>query len=148
MSKFNFNRQRAKLKNLLGIRARLAVLALLLVAPLMLDRVRILEDSRAKQIAHAAEEFTALAAHSAEAQREVISSVETVLKSTAYIRAAAGGIGKSCEILRASVPASMPWIRSLMFVDSDNRIQCSTNNAYVGVDLSDRSYVAEVRARR
>ncbi|MGY3619778.1 diguanylate cyclase domain-containing protein [Bradyrhizobium sp. USDA 10063] len=148
MSKINFNRQRAKLKNLLGIRARLALLALLLVAPLMLDRVRTLEDSRAKQLAHAAEEFAALAAHSADAQREVISSVETVLKSAAYIRASAGGIGKSCEILRASVPANMPWIRSLMFLGSDDHIQCSTNNAYVGIDLSDRPYVTEARARR
>ncbi|MDI4237255.1 diguanylate cyclase [Bradyrhizobium sp. Arg237L] len=148
MSKINFNRHRAKLKNLLGIRGRLALLALLLVAPMMLDRVRTLEDSRAKQIAHAAEEFAALAAHSADAQREVISSVETVLKSAAYIRASAGGIGKSCEILRASVPANMPWIRSLMFLGSDNRIQCSTNNAYVGIDLSDRPYVTEARARR
>jgi diguanylate cyclase (GGDEF)-like protein len=148
MSKINFNRKRVKLKNLLGIRARLALLALLLVAPLMLDRVRTLEDSRAKQVAHAAEEFAALAAHSADAQREVISSVETVLKSTAYIRASAGGIGKSCEILRASVPANMPWIRSLMFLGSDDRIQCSTNNTYVGIDLSDRPYVAEARARR
>jgi diguanylate cyclase (GGDEF)-like protein len=148
MSKINFNRQRAKLKNFLGVRARLTLLALLLVAPLMLDRVRILEDSRAKQLAHAAEESAALAAHSADAQREVISSVETVLKSAAYIRASAGGIGKSCEILRASVPVNMPWIRSLMFLGGDDRIQCSTNTAYVGIDLSDRPYVTEARARR
>lgn len=148
MPRINFNRQRAKLKNLLGIRARLTVLALLLVAPLMLDRVRTLEDSRIKQLAHATEESATLAAHSADAQREVISSVETVLKSAAYIRASAGGIGKSCEILRASVPVNMPWIRSLMFVGSDDRIQCSTNTDYVGIDLSDRPYVREARARR
>lgn len=148
MASISFNRKRVKLKKLLGIRARLALLALLLVAPLMLDRARTLEDSRAKQLAHATEEFAALTAHSADAQREVISSVETVLKSAAYIRAAAGGIGKSCEILHASVPVNMPWIRSLMFVGSDGRIQCATNNAYIGVDLGERPYVAEALARR
>ena len=87
MSGVTFNRNRLKLKKLLGIRARLAMLAVLLVAPLMLDRVRSLEDTRAKQIAHAAEEYATITQHSAETQREVISSVETMLKSAAYIRA-------------------------------------------------------------
>ena len=44
MSRFTFNRKRAKLKKLLGIRARFALLALILVAPLMLERARSLED--------------------------------------------------------------------------------------------------------
>src|SRR5215470_16708380 len=143
MPKINFNRQRAKLKNLLGVRPRFTQHTLLQVAPLMLDRVRTLEDSRARQLAQATEESATLAAHSADAQREVISSVETVLKSAAYIRASAGGIGKSCEILRASVPVNMPWISSLMFIGSDDRIQCSTNTDYVGIDLSNRPYVTE-----
>ena len=56
MAGVTFNRKRIKLKKLLGIRARLALLAVLLVAPLMLDRARSLEDTRARQIAQAAEE--------------------------------------------------------------------------------------------
>src|SRR5689334_20756825 len=44
-----FNRNRFKLKKLLGIRARLALLAVMLVAPLMLERVRSLEDTRASK---------------------------------------------------------------------------------------------------
>ena len=91
MSWISFNRKRVKLKQLLGVRARLALLAVILVAPLMLERARSLEDTRAKQIAAAAAEFSNLAKHSADAEREVISSVETVLKSAAYIRASAGG---------------------------------------------------------
>jgi hypothetical protein len=43
MSRFTFNRKRLKLKKLLGIRTRMTLLALLLVAPLMLDRARSLE---------------------------------------------------------------------------------------------------------
>ena len=101
MSRVTFNRKRVKLKKLLGIRARLALLALILVAPLMLERVRSLEDNRAKQVALASQEFLKLAQHSADAQREMISSIETVLKSTAYIRASVG-VGRSCDILRAS----------------------------------------------
>ena len=148
MSRVSFNRKRAKLKKLIGIRARLALLALILVAPLMLERARSLEDTRAKQIALASAEFASFARHSADAQREVISSVETVLKSAAYIRASAGGVGRSCDILRASLPAHLPWIRSLMIVGQDGRIQCSTTNSFVGVDLSDRPYLKKARATR
>src|SRR4051794_38790816 len=145
MSAVSFSRKRAKLKALLGIRARLALLALILVGPLMLDRVRSLEDTRAKQIAAAATEFSQLAQHSANAQREVISSVEAMLKSAAYIRASAGGVGKSCLILRASLTVDLPWIRSMSVVGRDGRVQCSTLNGLVGVDLSDRPYFRKMR---
>jgi diguanylate cyclase (GGDEF)-like protein len=137
-----------KLKQLLGIRARLALLALILVAPLMLERVRSLEDTRTKQVALASQEFSNLAQHSADAQREVISSVEAVLKSAAYIRASAGSIGRSCDILRASLPVSLPWIRTLMIVGNDGRVQCSTRDALVGVDLSDRAALHKARETR
>src|SRR5665213_371815 len=126
MSRVTFNRKRVKLKKLLGIRARLVLLALILVAPLMLERARSLEDMRAKQVALATQEFANLTQHSADALREVISSVETMLKSAAYIRASAGGIGRSCDIMRASVPVNLPWIRSLSIVGRDERVQCST----------------------
>lgn len=149
MSRVSFNRKRAKLKQLLGIRARLALLAVILVAPLMLERARSLEDARAKQIAAAAAEFSSLAAHSADTEREVISSVETVLKSAAFVRAfSAAGIGKSCEMLHASLPSNLPWIRNLLIVGGDGRVQCSTNNTYIGVDFSDRPYYREARQTR
>src|SRR5216684_362169 len=148
MSRVSFNRKRVKLKQLLGIRARLALLALFLVAPLMLDRARSLEDTRSRQLALASAEFSNLAKHSADAQSEVISSVEAISKSTAYIRASTGGISRSCDILRASLPANLPWIRSLAIVGKDGRVQCSTNNALVGLDLSDRAYLRKARETR
>jgi diguanylate cyclase (GGDEF)-like protein len=148
MPSISFNRKRVKLKQLVGIRARLALLAVILVAPLMLDRARSLEDARAKQITLAASEFANLAKNSANTEREVISSVETVLKSAAYIRASAGGISKSCDILRASLPTNLPWIRNLLIAGADGRIQCSTNNMYVGLDLSDRPYFKQAQQTR
>jgi diguanylate cyclase (GGDEF)-like protein len=148
MSRVSFNRKTVKLKQLLGIRARLALLTLILVAPLMLERARSLEDTRAKQIALASAEFSGLAQHSADTQREVISSVETVLKSAAYIRASAGGVGRSCDIMRASLPVNLPWIRALMIVGKDGRVQCATNNAVVGLDISDRIYFKKAQQTR
>ncbi len=146
MSSVSFNRKRVKLKQLLGIRARLALLAVILVAPLMLERARSLEDNRARQIAQASQDFANLTRHSADTQREVISSVQTVLKSAAYIRASAGGLSRTCDILRASVPANMPWIRNILLVGGDGRVQCSTGNSYVGLYLGDRPYIKKAQA--
>ena len=145
MSHVTFNRKRVKLKQLLGIRARLALLALILVAPLMLERVRSLDDARTKQIALTSAEFADLAQHSASTQSEVISSVETMLKSAAYIRASGGGISRSCDILRASLPLNLPWIRTIMMISSKGLVQCSTLNELVGLDLSDREYLKKAR---
>jgi diguanylate cyclase (GGDEF)-like protein len=148
MSSVSLNRKRVKLKQLLGIRARLALLAVILVAPLMLERARSLEDNRARLLAQASQDFANLARHSADTQREVISSVQTVLKSAAYIRSSAGGLMRTCDILRASVPANMPWIRNILLVGGDGRVQCSTGNTYVGLDLGDRPYLKKARATR
>jgi diguanylate cyclase (GGDEF)-like protein len=147
MSRSSFNRKRVKLKQLLGIRARLMLLALILVAPLMLERARSLESARAKQIAAASTEFSNLAQHSAETQREVVSSVETMLKSAAYIRASSG-IARSCEILRASLPTNLPWIRSIMIVSKDGVVQCSTLNIQVGLNIGERAYFKKAKATR
>jgi diguanylate cyclase (GGDEF)-like protein len=139
MPSIRFNRNRVRLKRLLGIRARLALLAVILVAPLMLERTRSLETARAKQIALASDEFAGLAKHSADTQREVIMSVETLLKSAAYVRASVG-VGRSCDLLRASLPLDLPWIRNVTIAGKDGRIQCSTSNDLVGLDVSTQSY--------
>ena len=96
-------------------------------------------------MAQASEEFLRLANHSADAQREVISSVETLLKSAAYIRASAGGSAEAA-ISRASLPNNLPWIRNVLMVGGDSRVQCSTSNTFVGVDLGDRPYLKKARA--
>jgi diguanylate cyclase (GGDEF)-like protein len=146
MSRVTFNRKRVKLKKLLGIRARLALLALILVAPLMLERARSLEDARVKQIAQATQEYSNIARQSVQAQREIVSSVETMMKSAAYIRASAGGVSRSCDLLRASMQVELPWIRSMSIVAGNGRVQCSTLPGLVGVDLSDRGYLKKAVA--
>lgn len=148
MPSIRFNRNRVRLKRILGLRARLALLAVILVAPLMLERARSLETARSRQIALASDEFATLAKHSADTQREVILSVETLLKSSAYIRASAAGIGRSCDLLRASLPLNLPWIRAIMIAGQDGRVQCSTNNDDVGQDVSSRPYFRKAQDTR
>jgi diguanylate cyclase (GGDEF)-like protein len=129
------------LKALLGIRARLVILALILVVPLMMDRVWLLEASRAKQLKQIANELSELAKHTANAQREIISTVQAVLKSSAYIYATAAHEGRGCAILRASLRVDLPWIRSLSIVGPEGTIQCSTLPHIVGFQVGDRDYI-------
>jgi diguanylate cyclase (GGDEF)-like protein len=145
MSIARLGRNTSRLGALLGIRTRLVLLALILVLPLMLDRVRLLEDTRSKQVAQAANELSELAKHTADAQREIISTVQAVVKSSAYIFAAASQQGRGCAIMRASLRVDLPWIRSLSIVGPDGKINCSTMPAMVGFDLDDREYIRKAR---
>lgn len=145
MSIARFGRNTSKLRALLGIRARLVLLALILVLPLMLDRVRLLEDTRSKQVAQAANQLSELARHTADAQREIISTVQAVLKSSAYIFATASQQGRGCAIMRASLRVDLPWIRSLSVIEHDGVVRCSTQQNVVGVDLKDRDYFQRAR---
>lgn len=140
MSRIAIVRNKAKLRALLGIRARLVVLALILVCPLMLDRVRLLEETRTAQLAAMTNELSTLAQRTADAEREVISSVEAVLKSAAYVHAAAAQAGRSCSILRASLRVDLPSIRMLMVAGPDGVVHCSTSSMFVGSNISDRPY--------
>lgn len=140
MSRIAIVRKKAKLRALLGIRARLVVLALILVCPLMLDRVRLLEETRTAQLAAMANELSTLAQRTADAEREVISSVEAVLKSAAYVHAAAAQAGRSCSILRASLRVDLPSIRMLLVAGPDGVVHCSTSSMFVGSNISDRPY--------
>src|SRR5579863_197234 len=148
MSGFDIKRKSAGLDKLFGIRARLALLALILVAPLMLERARSLEETRNKQIAHAYSEFTRLAQQSADSQREAVASVETVLKSAAHIQVATSAVDPGCNTLAASLPVRLPWIRSLSIVGNDGRIKCATLDPLIGLDLNDRDYFKRARLAR
>lgn len=144
----SFGRNTSKLKALLGIRARLILLALILVVPLMADRVRVLENTRAVQVQQAANELSALAKHTAESQREIVSTVQAVLKSASYIYSVALKQGRGCDIMQTSLRVDLPWIRSLSILGPDGKIRCSTSASIVGLDLSDRDYFTRALSSR
>ncbi|MFZ5733785.1 MAG: diguanylate cyclase domain-containing protein [Pseudomonadota bacterium] len=144
MSRISVKRLSVLFRNILGIRGRLVLMALVLVAPIMIDRVRSLEATRSQQIERAGAELSLIARNSAVAEREVISSIEALLKSSAYIHAIASREGRGCAILRASLQVDLPWIKSLSVADSNGVIQCSTLANFAGKSLADRPYFKTV----
>ena len=72
---------------MLSIRARLIVLALLAIAPLMLERVHGLEKARAERTERANSEVSELARRGVELQREIIYSVRSLLQIVSRVYA-------------------------------------------------------------
>jgi diguanylate cyclase (GGDEF)-like protein len=126
-----------------SIRTRIMVLALMLIVPLMIDRVRLLEDTRAERIARAVDEVADLAQRGTTAQSEIINSTRAVLQIAARAYLALGG--QNCTAFLAGFATDVPWIRALSIVGPDDRISCSTRSLSVGIDVSDREYIRKAR---
>lgn len=130
----------ANFKGLFSVRSRLVVLALIMVVPFMADRVRVLESSRASQARALSVQLLNSARSNAEAQREMMSSVEALLKTLAYSARVGASSGQFCAMIRASYNVDLPWITSLVIAGENGKIICSTLPSYDGLNLDDRPY--------
>jgi diguanylate cyclase (GGDEF)-like protein len=128
-----------------SVRTRIMLLALLLIVPPMIDRVRLLENTRSERIARAVEEVADLAQRGTAAQSEIIHSTRALLQLVARAYTALAASGQNCTALLSGFTADVPWIKSLSVVGTDDRISCSTRPSSVGVDISDRDYVRQAR---
>src|ERR1700681_3004310 len=99
-----------------SIRTRIMILALMLIVPLMVDRVRLLENTRTERIGRAIDEVADLAQRGTEAQSEIISSTRALLQVAARAYAALAGSGQTCTAFLAGFATDVPWIRSLSVV--------------------------------
>src|SRR5438132_1111665 len=123
-----------------GIRSRLIGLALLAIAPLIVERVRLLENNRAERIEVAHRITLDLIRDGLERQREIVSEARAVLQvvaRTGVTRMSAA----ECGQFLAGIAADVPWIKGLSVVARSGRIVCSTSVNALGVDVSDRDYI-------
>ncbi len=130
-------------KPILSIRARLIVLAILAIAPLMLERVHGLEQARANRTESAHTEVIDLARHGVEAQRDVIYSVRALLQIVSRVYARVPLDPSSCNQYITDLTANIPWIRNLSIASPDGRIKCSTEPLGIGLNVSDRPHFQE-----
>ena len=130
----------ANFRGLFSVRARLVVLALIMVVPFMADRVRTLESSRASQARALSVQLLNSARNNAEAQREMVSSIEALLKTVSYGARIGASSSQFCATIRSSFNVDLPWITSLVIAGADGKIVCSTLPNYDGLNLDDRPY--------
>jgi diguanylate cyclase (GGDEF)-like protein len=127
-------------KPILSIRARLIVLAILAIAPLMLERVHGLEQARANRTESAHTEVIDLARHGVEAQRDIIYSVRALLQIVSRVYAKVPLDPSSCNQYITDLTTNIPWIRDLSIASPDGRIKCSTEPLAIGLNVSDRAH--------
>src|ERR1700691_4532554 len=127
-------------KPILSIRARLIVLAILVIAPLILERVHGLEQARANRTESAHTEVIDLARHGVEAQRDIIYSVRALLQIVSRVYARVPLDSPGCSQYITDLTTDIPWIRDLSIASTDGRIKCSTELLAVGLNVSDRPH--------
>src|SRR3954470_17271976 len=114
-----FSSTAAPRRPILSIRARLVILALLAVVPLMFDRVRLMEASRTERIERAATEALDLAKRGADGQREIMTTVRAMLQVMARAYVTMLARGETCNLYMADLAANMPWLKGMSIVGAD-----------------------------
>src|SRR5260370_1817164 len=132
----------ARAKPAWSIRARVLVLVALAIAPLLFDRIRLLETERGERVAAASQEAISLAHRGIEAQQQIVLAARSVLQVIA--RGYAAVSPESCNRFIADASADVPWMKSLLVIGLDGRITCSNIGSTIGLDLSDRPYFRQV----
>jgi diguanylate cyclase (GGDEF)-like protein len=134
------SRKAKRKKPILSIRARLIVLALLAIAPLMFERVHALEAARAERTAAASADAVEMARRGAEAQEELVSSVRALLQIVARVYARMPFEQGDCDQYLSNLASNIPWIRALSVAGTDGRIKCSTEQRAIGLNIADRAH--------
>jgi diguanylate cyclase (GGDEF)-like protein len=130
----------ARSKPILSIRARLIVLTLLAITPLMLERFHGLEAARAERTKRAHTEVVDLVHRGVEAQREVIYSVRALLQLVSRVYSTVPLEQPGCDQYISDLTTNIPWIRDLSIATPDGRITCSTRSLALGLNVSDRPH--------
>lgn len=127
-------------RSFLSIRARLIVLALLAIAPLLLARLHEVESARLARLRAVNTEVIDLARRGVESQREIIYSARALLQIISRVYARMPLDTSGCNQYVADLTPNIPWIRDLSVASTDGRIQCSTAPLAIGLDVSDRPH--------
>jgi diguanylate cyclase (GGDEF)-like protein len=138
----------ARPKATLSIRARLLLLALVAVVPLMVDRAMVIESNRKERMTALSEEALALTRQGVEAQQEIVIAVRSVAQVVARAHATLGASAEGCAKFLTGATSDATWMTSLSIVGANGKVACSTTQSFVGLDVSDRPYFQDaVRTR-
>lgn len=130
----------ARPKRTLSIRARLMLLAIIAIAPLLLDRVRDIEIDRRESIEQANRQALSLARQAMTAHNEVILVTRAFLQVVTSARSTFNTSDTSCSEFLAKSAGRVPWLKTLSVANLQGRIVCSSFSETIGLDISEREY--------
>ena len=128
---------------ILSIRARLIVLALLAIVPLMLERVHSLERARAERVELVRVQLIDLARGGESAQREILDSIRGLLRVIARAQEKMPSDTLDCNRSLTALTKSVPWIGGLGIAGTDGRLTCASDARALGLNISDRPHLQE-----
>ena len=81
-----------------------------------------------------------LARRGIKSQREIISSVRSLLQIVARAYAKMPPEAATCNQYLTELAGNVPWIRGLSVTSADGQIKCSTESDVIGLNVSDRPH--------
>ena len=131
-------------KRSLSIRARLMILAIIAIVPIVLERIHNEQFDRSERIDAANQQLLGLARRAAALQNDLIVSTRTLLQVLAGSRAVSTPSDPSCGTILKSIAEPDRWIKTLSVASLDGRIVCSSNPAAIGLDIGKRPHFINV----
>jgi len=130
----------AKPRRTLSVRVRLMILAVIAVAPLLLERIYNEEVDRGDRIEAAYKNAFDVARQGAAEQNNVIVSARAFLQVVASARATFNASDNECSQFLATIAKPAPWIKTLSVANVQGRIICSSSPEPIGLDISERPH--------
>ncbi|MEP7031995.1 MAG: diguanylate cyclase, partial [Pseudolabrys sp.] len=130
----------ARPRRTLSIRARLMLLALIAIVPLMLERIYNEQTDRKDRIEAAYKQALDVARQGAIEQNEVIASARAVLQVIASARATFPASDADCNKFLIGIAQPIPWIKTLSVANARGKIICSSYPEAIGLDISERTH--------
>lgn len=124
----------------LSIRARLMILAIIAIVPIVLERIHNEQFDRDQRVNAAYRQAHSIALQASARQNEVIVSTRTLLQVLADTRAAFSIVDQPCNVVLKNIADTAPWVRALSLANLDGRITCSSRPTALGLDISQRPH--------
>jgi diguanylate cyclase (GGDEF)-like protein len=134
------------LKPSLTIRARVLILVIIAMAPIVLERVSGLQVGRADRIRMTETTMRDLAKHGADEYGQMLTLAHTVMGAAALAEPDGAVDPQRCGRLMADLNRGSDVIESLSVATPAGRILCSSEPEVVGVDVGDRPFFKEAVA--
>jgi diguanylate cyclase (GGDEF)-like protein len=134
------------LKLSLTIRARVLILVIIAMAPIVIERVSGLQVGRADRIRMTETTMHDLAKHGADEYGQMLTLARTVMGAAALAEPEGAVDPQSCASLMQDLNRGSDVIESLSIASPAGRILCSSEPDVVGVDVGDRPFFKEALA--
>ena len=125
---------------------RLILVTLTLALPALAYRIHTLEVVKKSEISAQTEALTQTTERAAASQQDLLASVESFLKTAAFIHVQASKRGAVCSLVQTGGPLLPNWITNFSIAGPDGLIQCSTLPSIVGLDANKRDFYRQAMA--